>query len=408
MKTIWIINQYASTPETGVGGRSYYFAKELSKRGHRVYLIASASSHLLRKQPSFNSQFKLEKTASFTFVWLNMPHYFEAHSKQRIFNWFLFSWRLRNLPNIISNHPDVLIYSSPSLIPFLGAQRLAKRFRSRLVFEVRDIWPLTLTEIGRYSTKNLFIRFMQWIEDKAYRDSDYVVSNLKNAIEHMTNQGMAREKFTWIPNGYSQAEVNEPVIIDDSTLSLIPHDKFIIGYTGTFGLANDLYNLLDAAEKLKINSEIVFVLVGRGKDKDNLINYARTKELTNVVFIDFIEKKQIQSMLSHFDVLVVGSKKEPMYQFGVSPNKLYDYLIASKPIIYYIESGDYHPVKDANCGFEIEPGNSEKLAAAVLQLYSMPIKQRKKMGENGLHLATEKYEYGKLTEQLCSVIFDRF
>ena len=118
-KTIWIINQYASTPETGIGGRHYYLAEELAKQGHRVYVIASAFSHLLHTKPALNEEFKIEQTAGFDFVWVKMPAYAQAHSKQRILNWFLFPWRIQQLAKTIPDAPDVVLCSSPSLISFL-------------------------------------------------------------------------------------------------------------------------------------------------------------------------------------------------------------------------------------------------------------------------------------------------
>ena len=120
-------------------------------------MIASAFSHLLHTKPALEDDFKIEQTAGFNFVWVKMPVYAQAHSKQRIFNWFLFPWRIQKLTKIIPAAPDVVLCSSPSLISFLGAQRLAKRFKARLVFEVRDIWPRTLIELGGHSLKNPFI-----------------------------------------------------------------------------------------------------------------------------------------------------------------------------------------------------------------------------------------------------------
>ena len=125
----------------------------------------------------FEGGFSIEAVAGFSVVWLKMPPYAQAHSKQRVLNWFLFAWRLRRLANIIPHQPDAVLCSSPSLIAFLGAQRLAKKYQARLVFEVRDIWPQTLIELGGHSPNHPLIRLMQWVENKAYRDADRVVSN---------------------------------------------------------------------------------------------------------------------------------------------------------------------------------------------------------------------------------------
>ncbi|WP_200881829.1 glycosyltransferase family 4 protein [Nitrincola sp. A-D6] len=404
MKTIWIINQYASTPENGYAGRHYYLGTELVKLGYKVYLIASAKHHLLREKVVMDSTFKITDHDGLNVVWMDMPTYADAHSKQRVLNWFIFSWKLLRLVKLIPDKPEYILCSSPSLISFFGAKKLAKQYKSKLIFEVRDIWPLTLTEIGGFSSKNLFIRFLQWVENKAYRDSDAVVSNLKNSVEHMVVHGLNRDKFTWIPNGFSEREVREARPLADNVLSQVPIESFIVGYTGTFGLANDLYTLLAAAAKLKKYPEIKFVLVGGGKEKSNLINYSKELELNNVIFINFINKNHIQSMLKCFDVLTVGAKKEPMYHFGVSPNKLFDYMIAGKPIIYHIESGNYHPVTDAGCGFEVESGDPDKLANAILKVYKMPPNEREFMGDNGVKAALHQYEYRQLAEKLVQVL----
>lgn len=404
MKTIWIVSQYASTPNTGIGGRHFYLAQELVKQGYKVYVIASSANHLLHSQPSLKDDVTFELIAGITYVWVKMPHYEEAHSRQRALNWFLFPWRIQKLAELIKDKPDAILCSSPSPIAFLGAQHLAKRFSARLVFEVRDIWPLTLTEIGGYSPKHPFIRLMQWVENKAYRDSDQVVSNLKNSVEHMVEHGLKREKFTWIANGFSLDEVSSPLPLSETLASKLPREKFIVGYTGTFGLANDLYTLIDAAEILKDVDDIEFVFVGGGRGKEDLINYINDKSISNVLIVDFIKKQQVQSMLSRFDVLTVGAKKEPMYRFGVSPNKLFDYLYAAKPILYYIESGDYNPISDAEAGVQVESGDPQALAEAILMLYKMPKGKRKEIGENGRKLALEEYEYGILAKKMAGVL----
>jgi hypothetical protein len=115
------------------------------------------------------------------------------------------------------------------------AQYLAKKCKAKLVFEVRDIWPLTLTEIGGFSMKHPFILLLQWIEDRAYRYSDRVVSNLKNSVEHMIARGMEAEKLAWIPNGFSRDEFSLVKPLDADVLMKLPGNKFIVGYTGTFG-----------------------------------------------------------------------------------------------------------------------------------------------------------------------------
>ena len=405
-KTVWIINQYASTPSTGIGGRHFYLARELVKQGYAVYVIVSSANHLLREPVSFDAPFKMEVVDGINFVWVKMPAYTEAHSTQRALNWFLFPWRLLKLPQVISDNPSAVLCSSPSPIAFLGAQRLARRFNARLVFEVRDIWPLTLTEIGGHSPNHPFIRFMQWVEDKAYRDADRVVSNLKNAVEHMVWRGMAREKFAWVPNGFSQDEVNLKVPLNHQAASQLPVDKFLIGYTGTLGVANALDTLIQAAEQLQDVPEIAFVLVGGGKEKPALQRLVAEKRLSNVVFIDPIPKVEIQAMLTRFDACFIGLTKDPLFRFGVSPNKLFDYFYSSKPILYAIESGTYQPVEEAQAGLQVPAEDVTALVDAIRKLYQLPAEARAQMGANGRQAAVSQYEYSQLANRLAAVLFD--
>lgn len=390
----------------GYGGRHYYLGRELAKQGYKVYLIASASHHLLREKPVLNQPFKVETLeAGFHFVWVNMPDYTEAHSKQRALNWFLFPWRIQKLMAFIADKPDVVLSSSPSPIAFLGAQRIAKRFKARLVFEVRDIWPLTLTEIGGYSPNHPFIRFMQWVEDKAYRDSDAVVSNLKNAVEHMVGRGMNPAKFGWVPNGFSLDEVNQKIPLNENSAAKIPEGKFIVGYTGTLGVANALDTLIDAAEHLKEYSDIAFVLVGGGKEKALLQSSVMEKGLSNVTFIDPIPKVEIQAMLSRFDVCYIGWLNDQLYRFGIGANKIPEYLYSGKPVLHAY-SGSCDPISEAHAGILVPAENPKKLAEAVLSLYKMSPDQRSSMGANGHKVAVEQYEYSNLASSLARVLFE--
>nr|WP_275589581.1 glycosyltransferase family 4 protein [Pseudomonas sp. KSR10] len=387
-----------------MGGRHFYLAKELAKLGHNVYLIASSSNHLLREQQHFEGGTKVANIAGFSFVWVKMPPYPEAHSKQRALNWFIFPWRLVRLSKIIPIKPDAIVCSSPSPLAFFGAHRLAKIHRAKLVFEVRDIWPLTLTEIGGYSVKHPFIKFMQRVEDWAYRSSDEVVSNLKNAVEHMVSRGMTPSKFSWIPNGFSLEEANAPARLEESIIDQLPKGKFIIGYTGTMGIANALFSLLEAAETLKNFEDIAFVLVGNGKEKSKLQCVVSEKGLKNVTFLDAVPKASIYPMLSYFDACFIGWLNDDLYRFGIGANKIPEYLYSGKPILHAY-SGMADPVLEASAGLTVPAEDANGLAEAILSLYKMPAEARVAMGLNGRTAALAHYEYGLLAKRYENILF---
>lgn len=404
-KTFWLINQYSSTPETAMGGRHYYLAQELAKKGHKVYVIAGRYSHLLRNPKQFSETFFEEKIAeNFSFVWINLPEYEEAHSKQRVINWFKFSWALRKIPVLIKDKPDAVLYSSPSPIGYLGAKYLANKFKAKFIFEVRDIWPLTLMELGGHSAKHPLIRLMQWIEDRAYQKADFVFSNLFNAVEHMQTRGLDKNKFHWIPNGFSLAEVFNKEDLNENILVQVPSSKFIVGYTGTIGIANAIDDLIDAAKILANQKEIHIVLVGAGKEKSELMEKASRLNLENISFIDPIPKKQIQSILNKFDTCYIGWQKNSLYRFGIAPNKLPEYLYAGKPIIHAF-SGKGDLVEKANAGLTVEAQDPQAIAKAILQLYKMTQAERDILGENGHKYVLQNLEYKMIAEKLENIVF---
>ncbi|WP_228254416.1 glycosyltransferase family 4 protein [Acinetobacter sp. WCHA55] len=404
-KTFWIINQYSSTPEIAMGGRHYYIAQELAKKGHKVYVVAGSYSHLLRSPKIFDEEFLFEeREPNFTFIWVNLPKYYGAHDKKRIINEFIFSYKIKKLKKIIKDKPDVILHSSPALITYFGASYLASFFKVPYIFEVRDPWPLTLTEIGGYSKNHPFVLFLQWIEDRAYLRADFVFSNFFNAIEHMQSRGLDRTKFHWVPNGISLPEVENKEALDISVLEKIPKDKFIIGYTGTIGTANAMNYLIDAAEYLVNNSSIHFVLVGDGKEKVNLEKRVVENNLTNVTFISSIPKKQIQSMLEVFNACYIGWLDHKMYRLGIAANKLPEYLYSGRPVIHsYSGAGDF--VQQANAGISIEAEKPNLIVDSILELYRLPIEERTSMGARGKQFVIENLSYMNIAAKLESIVF---
>lgn len=402
MSRIWVINQYSSTPDTGMGGRHHYLARGLAKLGHDVSLVGAQWHHLLME--GAENAPAVENYEGYRFVRIPVGRYAHAHDKKRVWNWLSFCWRLRKLPERLKQTPDTILYSSPSLLGFLGALRLARRTNARLVFEVRDIWPLTLIEVGGKSADHPLIRWMQRVEDKAYALSDAVISNLPNAVDHMTSRGMDPQKFSWVPNGFSADETAAPEPLDPETQAALPTDKFIVGYTGSIGAANALMTMVDAAELIADRKDIAFVIVGKGQERDNVQNEIERRGLENIQILDPIPKRQVQSMLAHFSACYVGLTHDPLFRFGVSPNKLYEYLIAGKPIIYGIDSGKFKPVSDLNAGLQVTPEAPQELADAAVKLAMLSVKEQQDMGERGRTAAVENYEYDILAKKLEEIV----
>lgn len=399
-KTIWFISQYASTPENGIAGRQYYLGKQLAKLGFKVYVIVGSYSHLLHTEKNITNRFLVEEhDKDFYYVWTKLPSYSHAHSPARIINEFKFTHYIKQLKDIIIDKPDFIYHSSPALISFFGSSYLSNYYKVPYIFEVRDPWPLTLTMLGNYSTNHPFIKFLQWIEDRAYKKADLVIANFYNAISHMKSRGMNEKKFKWIPNGISLSELKNIQTLDPEIEKQIPSNKFIIGYTGTIGKANAMHYLIEAASLLRTEEKIHFVLVGNGKDKKDLIKQCNNLKLKNVTFIDPISKAQVQSMLSMFDACYIGWNDNPMYNLGIAANKIAEYMYSERPVIHsFSGSGDF--IAQANAGITVEAENPHAIAAAILDLTSLDPIERSNMGHRGRSFVLKHLTYEKLALKL--------
>jgi glycosyltransferase involved in cell wall biosynthesis len=396
-KNIWIINEYAGTPYHGMEFRNYYLGKELVKLGDKVTVVTSSYSHLFKNLPKH----KRENIDGVDYLWLGTLNYGTSHDKRRVLKWFIFMFKVFFLPFSLQK-PDVIIVSPMAPFPILPAWILAKIYRAKLIYEVKDIWPLSLVELGGFSLKHPFIKLMSWFEKFALKKSDVIVSNLQNYSEHIKKDICLKRDFEWISNGVDLDELSQIEPLDENIKKLIPKDKFIVGYTGTVGVANALKSFCEAAKLLEDKKEILFVIVGDGQEKQNLIQ--EFSNAVNILFVDSIPKKQVQSMLALFDACYIGLKKENLFKYGVSPNKLYDYMYSAKPVVYAIDSGKNNIVTTAQCGVSVEAENAASIAHGVEKLYVMQGKEREEIGENGKEFILQYFTYDKLAQKYQEIM----
>ncbi|WP_180107686.1 glycosyltransferase family 4 protein [Acinetobacter sp. YH12085] len=401
---IWIINQYASTLKTGFGGRWYYLAKEMAEMGHQVKLFSSANHHLLKNKPELGSKNILEeKIEGFSFIWLKTKDYENAHSKlERLYSEFQFRRILTSLDHKFEDRPDIIIYSSPSLVGYAGASILSKKIGCKIILDIRDLWPLTLIEMG-ISKYHPFIMYLAMLEKKAYLECDHIISNWPYAINYIKKYGVLENKFDWIPNGFSMSEFSDPIKLDKKIENLIPSDKFIIGYAGTLGHANALKSFIEAGSLLKENKDIVLMIVGSGKEKQDLVDYADKLGCSNVLFLDSVTKKQVPSLLRNFSACYVGFLDINLYKYGSSLTKLPEYLASGKPIIY-ASSSTFQPIEQYKAGITIPAEKPDLISKAILELYKLDNTSRKAMGDNGRDAAVSNYDYKKLATKLIGII----
>lgn len=411
MKILYI-NHYAGSLKHGMEFRPFYMAREWGNLGADVTILAASESHVRATQPQMTHTFTQEKIENVKYVWAKTPAY-QVNGVKRFINMLAFIGRVFQYSFIIkkSEAPESVIASSTYPLDIFPAWFIAKRFKAKLLFEVHDLWPLSPIELGGMKKTHPFIMLMQFAENFAYKHSDTVISMLPKTLEYMVSHGMKPEKFVYVPNGIDLEEWQNPVTLEQfpdvmATAEEIKKDqsegKFTIAYLGTHGLANALDNFINAAELIQ-NENIVFYLVGSGPDKKSLMELVKNKKLANVKFVNPIPKKTIPVITKLFDANYIGLQKQSLFRFGISPNKLMDYMTAEKPIINAIEAGN-DPVQEANCGYSIPAENPKALADAILKLRNLPKDELKLLGKNGYLYMTKEHDYKILANKFLQAM----
>ena len=292
--------------------------------------------------------------------------------------------------------------SSPSLFPIYSAAKLKKKYGAKLIVEIRDLWPLTLIELGKISSGHPFVKLLQRMEKLMYRHADRVVSVLPIAHSHMEAHGMSSEKFAYIPNGVVMEE--ESVELSDDFLRDLSANKFVVGYAGSIGLANALEFLIEAARKLSANTHIHFVLVGKGAEVERLKE--RAAGLTNISFLDAVEKKQVQSLLQYFNLCYIGWRNEDLYRFGISANKLFEYMLSGKPVLHSTNAGN-DPISEAKAGVSVPAEEVDGIIAGIQEIYNLSEVDRKEMGARGEEVCSREPQLHQVSRSVSGIIVMR-
>ena len=399
-KTIWVINQFAGTPVSGWGERHYFLSKKWIKEGFNVKIISGSFNHMFNNFPDTPKLFNKEIYEDTEFCWVKTPKY-NPKSVLRFWSMIVFSFRCLFLPSNKLGKPDVIIISSMPIFPVLSSYLLKLRYQAKMIFEIRDLWPLTPIHLMGFSKWHPMIMLMSWLERLGYRKADHIVSVLPNSASYIDKISRVPAKFNYIPNGISKDLLgNED--LPEEIKAMIPKDKFIIGYTGTINMANALQYFVEAAIQLKSNPDIHFIIVGAGYSKDQLEE--KSRETNNVSFIPKIKKAQIQAMLSHFDVCFIGRNDTPLFNHGVSSNKYFDYMLACKPVL--VSSNRIKdPVELSGCGIIVQPESGIAIKEGVLELFQLSPEEREEMARKGLDYVKEYHNFNFLSDKY-KVLFD--
>jgi glycosyltransferase involved in cell wall biosynthesis len=382
--------------------RPFYLAREWVRAGHRVQVLAASVSHVRTVQPEVEGLRKDEVLDGVAYSWFKTPTY-SGNGLGRIRNILGFMRAVRRSENEWAHRfkPDVVIASSTYPMDIGPAQRIARKAGAQLVYEVHDLWPLSPMELGGLSKWHPFILWVQWAEDNAYRVSDKVVSMLPKTLPYMQSRGLLPEKWCFVPNGFDLAEWQRPSELPATVAASIAVLKAsslpLVGYAGSQGLANALDTLLDAARLLR--DKVQIVLVGHGPETQRLMQRVLDEQLTHVHFLGTIPKASIPAFLDAIDVAYIGWLPNPLYRFGISPNKLMDYMMAGKPIVHSVDAGN-DLVQEAGCGLSVPAGQVEDVAKAIEAVSKLSPQERQDMGQRGHTFVKTNHDYRVLAESM--------
>lgn len=404
MKQVWVLNHYAQEPDGAGGTRHYHLADHLRNLGWQATVIAASVDHGTGKQRLLPHEIKrLEFFNDVPFLWIKTPEY-DGNGGGRIRNMLQYTWRVllqkttADLPR-----PDVVIGSSVHPFAAVAGAYLARRFKVPFVFEVRDLWPQTLIDMGRLKSSSLTAWILRKLELWLYRRAARIVALLPRAWEYITPLGIPKERVIWIPNGVDLS------LFPQTTASVPDSEQFTLMYFGAHGQANGLDNVLSAmtfVQEQPNGRHIRLRMIGDGPLKPILTAKASELRLTNVSFESSVPKTQIPALAAQADAFVIAVLDLPnLYRYGISMNKLFDYLAAERPIIISSDAVN-NPVSEARAGLTVKAGQPKALADAILKIAATPPEERQRMGRAGRVYVEQNHSFEQLSARLAAVLDD--
>ncbi len=407
---ILLINHYAGSPTHGMEYRPYYFAREWARLGHRVTIVAASYSHLRLVNPSCRLFSCAETHEGVRYLWFWTPAYC-GNGIRRVVNMavFLLQLLMRRRRLAEAGRDGAVIASSTYPLDVVPAWAIATNAHAHLTYELHDLWPLSPIELGGMSPRHPFIRVMQWAEDFACRHVASVVSLLSLAEPHLRDHGLPSGKFHYVPNGINVEEWGKsiaamPAQHSEVMARLKSQHRFLIGYTGSHGVANALAVLLRAAALLS-SHPVSFVLIGKGPEKASLQTMAAQLRLENVEFLPPVPEAVVPSVLEQMDCLFLSWQRTPLYRFGTSPNKLIDYMMAARPVLQAIDA-EIDLVRECGCGMSVPAEDEVAIAQAILAMMAMPAERRHAMGQCGRQYAEKHHDRRQLALRFLEVFED--
>jgi glycosyltransferase involved in cell wall biosynthesis len=298
--------------------------------------------------------------------------------------------------------PDVVIGTSPQFLTAVAGYWIARARRVPFVFEVRDLWPRSIVEVGAMPANSPIIRALEQAEMFLYRHADRIVVVTDSFVEEISARGIDRSRISVVKNGVDLGMFSPGPRDNAVRRQLGLEGKFVATYVGTHGMAHGLGTLLDAAALLKGDDRFRLVLVGEGADKAQLMARAQAEGLTNVLFIGQQPHAAIPDYVRAADVTVVLLKAKDLFK-TVIPSKIFEFMGAARPIVIGVDGEARQIVEASGGGVFVPPESAERLVAELRRLADQPALAQA-MGECGRAYVEQNFSRAVLARRYLDIL----
>lgn len=399
---ILFLTQYFP-PEVGAPqNRIFEFAKRLKANGHDVTVLTAMPNY--PKGEIFegyeNKKFMTEEIGGIKVLRTSIYATKSKDFWKRIRNYLSFTFSCIKGAKKVEGKIDAVIVESPPIFLGWSGYRIAKKLKAKFVFNISDLWPESAVKLGVLNNK-MFIKASTMLEEFCYKKADFITGQTQGIVDNIASRGF-KDKTYLVTNGvdtdlFGKDKANEKFIKDNNL-----EGKFVVGYAGIHGIAQGLENVMQAANILKDNKDIMFVFVGEGPEKPMLMQMKKDLGLSNVTFLPMQQKKDMPGIVANFSCALVPLKKLDLFK-GALPSKMFETLASEVPIVLSVEGEAEQLIKSANAGICVEPENSEEIARAIKKLYDDP-KLHDELGRNGRAYIEEYFDRGKITARFEKIL----
>lgn len=400
-----LIHQYFLEKDDGGGSRFNEMTRIWSEAGHEVTVLAGMVHYAFgKKREKYRGKYVVaESYLPGVEVWrCHVSEGYNAHFWGRLLGYFsfVFSSLYAGLFKVRGKY-DVIVVTSPPLFVGITAFVLSRLRGIPYVFEVRDLWPESAIDTG-VLTNPWLIRLAYWFEALMYRKARLVNVLTPAFREKLTREkGVDARKVILIPNAADFSLADHLHKNFDREAFRREHgldNRIVITYVGAHGVANHLVQVLDTAEQLRQEPQVLFLLIGDGMQKPMLVEEAQRRGLENIRFVDPVPKQEVFKYILASDFGASVLKKVDTFK-TVYSNKTFDYMACKLPVLMVIDGVSRTLVEEAGCGRYIEPENPELFAETIRRYLAQGPKVWRRQGEAGYLFAKTHFDREVLADR---------